>query len=277
MIKRFFSLALLCFSIGAIDILSYAVELETTSELETEFEVITEITSEDIVESEVVIETTSEDIVETEVVTETTSELETESEVVTETTSELETESEVVTETTSELETESEVFYYDDNYFGPSDFSLFLSSLSSELKAVVSPSSRLLSSPYYDYLVSYAMARPPLYHYVCYVTSRYMSNRTYYYYNIAISDNLLYNGSSFSGNVTIYSIRDDATISVSSDSSFVLNPGNSLVFTDLDSHYPDICSPFRFNYALFFVITIVILYYVFTQFFGNLKSVKHKL
>lgn len=123
-----------------------------------------------------------------------------------------------------------------------------------------------IPEPYLTYIRGYISSISPDSHYVAYVTqeSRYVSGNTRYVtvYNIAVG-HLVYDGQ-FSGDVELYKIYSNSTyfpqFSNLHDSNFVLNPGTNLVYTDLNSPYPDISPDRHVKYIIYLIVAFVIFY-----------------
>lgn len=131
----------------------------------------------------------------------------------------------------------------------------------------------LVNEPYLSYFQGYINDMSLMDNYVIYVTqeSKYVSGQTRYVtvYNCAIGS-LTYNGLSFSGDVTIYKIYSNSSyfpqFKTIIDNNFTITPGESLVYTDLDSPYPDI-SDSKFQKYLFWLVVSIVIFYTISKFF----------
>lgn len=134
----------------------------------------------------------------------------------------------------------------------------------------------VIPQPYLEYIQSYISDLSPSECYVAYVSqeSKYVSGstRTATVYNIAVGEDLIYTGNSFEGSVTVYKIYTNTNyfnqFSTVTDSNFSLNPGTDLVYTNIDSPYPDI-TPDKYSYYIFVLLIFIILFYTITSFFGR--------
>lgn len=118
----------------------------------------------------------------------------------------------------------------------------------------------VIPEPYLTYFSSlYANPEFIFSDYVAFVTQEYSGSYSSTVYNMFISDDLVYNGGSFSGSGTLYkyytSSRFPAFVRLQ-DSSFHLSVGSGAVFTSLSSPFPDFTVPYLSSryvlYALFF-------------------------
>lgn len=118
-----------------------------------------------------------------------------------------------------------------------------------------------IGNTYLDFFRGYLTRLKPFEHYVLFRESQYV-------YTLAMG-NLNYNGS-FVGDVTLYRYNnyDYGSVSVTTDSNFVLNP-NGMVYTDLhDSSYPSLVSYDVFTLRqILYVIIGGIIGWVINQFF----------
>ena len=151
------------------------------------------------------------------------------------------------------------------DFLDNSDFYESLSSVVSSLDDIslyssYSSYSDVIPEPYISYF-SDIFASPDHFFddYVAFVTRESSGSHSSTVYNMFVSDNLVYNGSSFSGSGTIYKYYLSSkfpTFQHYSDSSFSFTPGSGAVFTSLPSPYPDFTvtslSSVRILYALFF-------------------------
>lgn len=172
---------------------------------------------------------------------------------------------------------------FDDSYNSGSidflddcDFYESLSSMVSSLEDIslyssYSSYSGVIPEPYISYF-SDIFASPDHFFddYVAFVTQEYSGSYSSTVYNMFVSDNLLYNGSSFSGSGTIYKYYSSSrfpTFEHYSDSNFSFTPGSGAVFTSLSSPYPDFTvtslSSVRILYALFFAFLIFSFHFMF--------------
>lgn len=167
--------------------------------------------------------------------------------------------------------------YLDDDVFYDS-----LSSMVSSLEDISLYSSYgsyfgVIPEPYLTYF-SDLFASPEHFFsdYVAFVSQEHSGSYSSTVYNMFISDNLSYNGSSFSGSGTMYKYYTSSRFpcfTYSQDSSFSFSPGSGAVFTSLSSPYPDFTvtslSSVRILYALFFGFLIFSFIFMF--------HVKHSL
>lgn len=94
-----------------------------------------------------------------------------------------------------------------------------------------------ISSTYLEYMRGYLSKLPPDVHYVGARTGQYD-------YIFAFGADLTYNGSSFAGAVTVirWNTYNNGTMYQTYDSSFYLNPGSYLVYSDLSDKYPSLAT-----------------------------------
>lgn len=94
-----------------------------------------------------------------------------------------------------------------------------------------------ISSTYLEYMRGYLSKLPPDAHYVGARVGQYD-------YVFAYGADLVYNGSSFSGAVTVirWNTYNNGTMYETYDPSFHLDPGSYLVYSDLSSKYPSLAS-----------------------------------
>lgn len=154
----------------------------------------------------------------------------------------------------------SGVFPNSDDFDGTS-FDDIVSTLEDiSLYSSYSAYSGVIPEPYLTYFSSlYANPEYVFSDYVAFVTHESSGSYTSTVYNMFISDDLVYNGGSFSGSGTLYKYYTSSrfpTFVHSEDSSFYLSVGSGAVFTSLPSAYPDFTVPYLSSryalYALFF-------------------------
>ena len=94
-----------------------------------------------------------------------------------------------------------------------------------------------ISSTYLEYMRGYLSKLPPDAHYVGARVGQYD-------YVFAYGADLVYDGSSFSGAVTVirWNTYNNGTMYETYDPSFHLDPGSYLVYSDLSGRYPSIAS-----------------------------------
>lgn len=99
-----------------------------------------------------------------------------------------------------------------------------------------------ISSTYLEYMRGYLSKLPSSAHYVA-------SRVGQYDYVFAFGEDLSYNGSTFSGAVQVirWNTYNNGTFTYSFDSSFHLNPGSYLVYTDLSERYPSLATSSDFT------------------------------
>lgn len=161
--------------------------------------------------------------------------------------------------------------YLDDDVFYDS-----LSSMVSSLEDISLYSSYgsyfgVIPEPYLTYFSDLFASPDHLFSdYVAFVSHESSGQYSSTVYNMFISDNLSYNGSSFSGSGIMYKYYTSSrfpSFTYSQDSSFSFSPGSGAVFTSLPSHYPDFTvtslSSVRILYALFFGFLIFSFIFIF--------------
>lgn len=137
-----------------------------------------------------------------------------------------------------------------------------------------SPYQGTIGSPYIEYMRDYAISTKPSEHYVIFITQESIysggQTRTSLVYNYAVGD-ITYNGSQFVGSVQLRKIYASTNyfpqFSTVTDNNFTLNPGTYLVYTDLESNYPDLAAQDMFPQNLFYLGIFVLLSLVLKQFF----------
>lgn len=134
-----------------------------------------------------------------------------------------------------------------------------------------------LPEPYLSYMVAYANDVPLDQDYLVFITraSKYEGGqqRTSTVYNFAVGD-IDYVSGSFTGDVMIYSIYASPSyfgqFTYERDSSFVVTPGSNLVYTSIDSYYPDLRSPTDYSrYSLFFTVFLFLVFSVSAIFYRH--------
>lgn len=152
--------------------------------------------------------------------------------------------------------------FYD---FGSLPFDDIVSTLEDiSLYSSYSSYSGVIPEPYLTYFSSlYANPEFLFSDYVAFVTQESFGSYSSTVYNMFISDDLVYNGGSFSGSGTLYKYYSSSrfpTFVHSRDSSFHLSVGSGAVFTSLSSPFPDFTVPYLSSryvlYALFFAFLI---------------------
>lgn len=106
-------------------------------------------------------------------------------------------------------------------------------------------------------------------HYVLWRASQYQ-------YKFAYGDNLVWDGSRFTGDVSVitYDTYNSNGLSYSIDSTFVLNPGSYMVYSDLTDRYPQLVEGVR-TYevqACLFMLAIVFVFGIVKSFFISGRS-----
>lgn len=134
-----------------------------------------------------------------------------------------------------------------------------------------SPSYGVIPEPYLTYFSS-LYAKSVLQDYVAFVTQERSGNYTTTVYNMFISPDLTYSGSSFSGSGTLYKYYTSSrwpTYTYNQDNNFYLSISSGAVFSSLPGPFPDFTvsyvAPRLVLYALFFAF----LCYSFKSFFSN--------
>lgn len=139
-----------------------------------------------------------------------------------------------------------------------------------ELYSNYTPYSSIIPEPYLTYMQSLVLDN--FFHdYVAFVTQE--TSGSYYttVYNIAFGD-LIYTGSSISatGSVTLYKMYTSNRFPqyrVSTDSSFSLSLGSSLVYTNLESPYPNFALPVLSGWYVLFALFFGFVMFCFARFF----------
>ena len=106
-------------------------------------------------------------------------------------------------------------------------------------------------------------------HYVLWRASQYQ-------YKFAYGDNLVWDGSRFTGDVSVitYDTYNSNGLSYSADSAFVLNPGAYMVYSDLTDRYPQLVEGVR-TYevqACLFMLAVIFLFGIVKSFFVGGRS-----
>lgn len=142
-----------------------------------------------------------------------------------------------------------------------------------ELYSTYNTYSGVIPEPYLTYFSS-LYSKEVFSNYVSFVTQETSGSYTSTVYNMFISDDLIYNGSSFSGSGTLYKYYTSSrfpTYTYAQDSSFVLVPHSGAVFSSLPSPYPDFTVTHLSGRYVLYALFFVFLFFCFSSLF----HVKH--
>lgn len=129
--------------------------------------------------------------------------------------------------------------------------------------------SGVIPEPYLTYF-SALYAKESFSDYVSFVTQETSGSYTSTVYNMFISQDLVYNGSSFSGSGTLYKYYTNSrfpTYTYSQDSAFTLVPSSGAVFSSLSSPYPDFTVTHLSGRYVLYALFFAFLYVCFSTFF----------
>lgn len=142
-----------------------------------------------------------------------------------------------------------------------------------ELYSAYNTYSGIIPEPYLTYFSS-LYAKEIFSDYVSFITQETSGTYTSTVYNMFISDNLIYNGSSFSGSGTLYKYYTSSrfpTYTYLQDSAFTLVPSSGAVFSSLPGPFPDFTVTYLSSRYVLYALFFAFLFFCFSSLF----HVKH--